>query len=67
VTNRAPRARTNPRRSSSALPRQAATALGVFLLALLLVTGTELVIGHPVSGGKPGQTTMSALFVSPGR
>lgn len=49
---------------SRALPRLLLAALGVFVLALLLVTGAELVIGHPLSGGQPGETTMSALFVT---
>jgi hypothetical protein len=34
------------------------------MLALVLVTSAELLIGHPVSGGRPGQTTMSALFLT---
>jgi hypothetical protein len=41
------------------------TAVAVFALALMLVTGTELLLGHPVSGGLPGQTTLSALLVTP--
>lgn len=52
------------RRSSSRPLRLALSALGVFLLALMMITGAELVMGHPMSGGLPGQTTMSALFVS---
>jgi hypothetical protein len=40
-------------------------AVGIFLLALLLVTGAELVIGHPLSGGVDGQTSMSTLFITP--
>lgn len=39
------------------------TAVAVFALALVLVTGAELLLGHPLSGGLPGQTTMSALFL----
>ena len=41
------------------------TTVGIFVLALVLVTGAELLIGHPLSGGRPGQTTMTALFTSP--
>lgn len=67
MTNRAPGPPARRRRPSSGLPRAALTAVGVFVLALLLVTGAELFIGHPVSGGLPGQTTMSALFVTPGK
>ncbi|MEJ2885759.1 hypothetical protein [Actinomycetospora aeridis] len=40
-------------------------AVGIFLFALLVVTGAELVIGHPLSGGSAGETTMGALFVTP--
>lgn len=57
---------TKRARSASPGPgRQVVAAVGVFLLALLLVTGMELLIGHPLSGGLPGQTSMSALFVTP--
>ncbi|HEY2224475.1 hypothetical protein [Actinomycetospora sp.] len=52
------------RRASRGLPQLALTAIGVFALALLLVSGAELFIGHPISGGRPGQTTMTAMFVT---
>ncbi|GAA4889398.1 hypothetical protein [Actinomycetospora straminea] len=58
---------TRRERTASGGPtRYVLTALGVFLFALLVVTGTELVIGHPLSGGLDGQTSMSTLFVTPG-
>jgi len=51
--------------ASGGLTRYVLTALGIFLFALLLVTGAELAIGHPLSGGLDGQTSMSTLFVTP--
>lgn len=64
VTKRALSSASSPRRrpAPSAFAHWLWTALAVFLLALVLVTGAELVIGHPLSGGRVGQTTMSALF-----
>ncbi|GAA4917317.1 hypothetical protein [Actinomycetospora succinea] len=47
------------------MARHVAVAVGIFLFALLVVTGTELVIGHPLSGGSAGETSMGALFVTP--
>ncbi|MDD7968920.1 hypothetical protein [Actinomycetospora lemnae] len=56
---------TKRARSASPGPgRHVVAALGIFLLALLVVTGMELAIGHPLSGGLPGETSMSALFVT---
>ncbi|MHC1560794.1 hypothetical protein ACR9E3_17690 [Actinomycetospora sp. C-140] len=53
-----------PRRTAGpSVPRLVLSAVGVFALALLLVTGAELFVGHPLSGGPSGETTMSALFV----
>ncbi|WP_285659284.1 hypothetical protein [Actinomycetospora sp. NBRC 106375] len=53
-----------PRRTNGpSVPRLVLSALGVFALALLLVTGAELFVGHPLTGGHPGETSMSALFV----
>jgi hypothetical protein len=65
VTRRPPPGQPERRQPSlsQGLPRLLFAALGVFVLALLLVTGVELIIGHPMSGGRPGETTMSALFV----
>ncbi|MEJ2860672.1 hypothetical protein [Actinomycetospora flava] len=51
--------------ASGGLARYVVTAVGIFLFALLLVTGAELVIGHPLSGGSAGGTSMGALFVTP--
>ncbi|NMO89476.1 hypothetical protein [Actinomycetospora sp. TBRC 11914] len=66
MTNEArPRHPAPQRRPGPGVPRIVLTALGVFLLALLLVTGAELVIGHPMSGGPVGETTMTALFLDP--
>lgn len=50
--------------TSRGLSRYVVTAVSIFVLALLLVTGAELVIGHPLSGGAGG-TSMGALFVTP--
>lgn len=50
--------------SSRGLRSLLLTTVGIFVLALVLVTGAELLIGHPLSGGRPGQTTMTALFAS---
>jgi hypothetical protein len=53
------------RAATGGYARYVLTALAVFLFALLVVTGAELVIGHPLSGGVDGQTSMSTLFVTP--
>lgn len=53
------------RAATGGYARHVLTALGLFVFALLFVTGTELVIGHPLSGGLPGETSMGALFVTP--
>lgn len=52
------------RRASGGYRGPILTALGIFLFAMLVVTGAELVIGHPLSGGLPGETSMGALFVT---
>jgi hypothetical protein len=64
VTRRALSSASSPRRrpAPSGFAHRLWTALAVFLLALVLITGAEVVIGHPLSGGRVGQTTMSALF-----
>jgi hypothetical protein len=49
-----------------AVASRAAAALVVFVLALLLVTGIEAVVGHPLSGGPAGHTTVGDL-VHPSR
>lgn len=59
-----------PRRGrgrSGAVARYVATALSVFVLALLLVTGIEVVLGHPLSGGAPGATTLGEIVRPAGR
>ena len=48
-------------RARTAVSRLGA-ALIVFVLALLLVTGIEAVIGEPLSGGAAGHTSLGDLF-----
>ena len=43
----------------------AGSALIVFLLALLLVTGMEVVIGNPLAGGQDGHTSLGDLLRPP--
>jgi hypothetical protein len=40
----------------------AATAVAVFVLAVLLVTAAEAVIGHPLPTGAPGHTSLGDVF-----
>lgn len=39
-----------------------ATTLAIFLLALLLVTGIEVVVGEPLSGGAAGHTSLGDVL-----
>ncbi|GLZ48834.1 hypothetical protein Acsp06_50190 [Actinomycetospora sp. NBRC 106375] len=39
-----------------------AAAVIVFVLALLLVTGVEVVLGEPLSGGHRGQTSLGEVL-----
>ena len=60
------RAHGRPRSRARAVASRLAAALIVFVLALLLVTGIEAVVGHPLSGGSAGHTTLGDL-VHPSR
>lgn len=51
-----------PRSTALAIAARAGTALVVFVLALLLVTGVEAVIGEPLSGGHAGHTSLGDLL-----
>ena len=51
-----------PRSRALAAATRLGAALIVFVLALLLVTGIEAVIGEPLSGGHAGHTTLGDLF-----
>ncbi|MCD2195837.1 hypothetical protein LQ327_20910 [Actinomycetospora endophytica] len=39
-------------------------AVAIFALAMLLVTGVEMLLGHPVSGGAAAHLTVVDLFSS---
>ncbi|MFC5138967.1 hypothetical protein ACFPK1_12050 [Actinomycetospora rhizophila] len=54
------------RSQARAVAGRLGAALIVFVLALLLVTGIEAVVGHPLSGGPAGHTTLGDL-VHPSR
>ncbi|WP_133827647.1 hypothetical protein [Actinomycetospora succinea] len=56
------RGHARPRSRVLAVARGTAAALLVFLLALLMVTGIEVVAGQPLSGGHAGQTSLGQVL-----
>ncbi|GAA4890347.1 hypothetical protein GCM10023203_49770 [Actinomycetospora straminea] len=55
-------AHARPRSRAVAAAARLAAALLVFVLALLLVTGLEVVMGEPLSGGRAGHTSLGDLL-----
>ena len=51
-----------PRSRATAAAARLGAALIVFVLALLLVTGVEVVMGEPLSGGQAGHTSLGDLL-----
>ena len=63
-TTRGP-AHGRPRGRTVALVHAVLTAVAIFLLALLLVTGIEVVLGHSLSGDGSGSTSLGILLHGP--
>lgn len=55
-------AHSRPRGRVAAAAARLGAALIVFVLALLLVTGIEVVVGEPLSGGQAGHTSLGDLL-----
>ncbi|MEJ2871462.1 hypothetical protein WCD74_27130 [Actinomycetospora sp. OC33-EN08] len=58
-------AHARPRSPLSTVARGLGVALVMFVLALLLVTGLEAVLGSPLSGGAAGHTTLGDVLHAP--
>ncbi|MEJ2863711.1 hypothetical protein [Actinomycetospora flava] len=63
-TTRGP-AHGRPRGRTVAVAHAVLTAVAIFVLALLLVTGVEVVLGHTLSGDDSGSTSLGIFLHGP--